>query len=161
MTSTPTVASQNIQPAFTRVSQRYDWDDALACISTITGKSLDDVYAVATDKLRFPKHPPRWVTESLINRLLTHFGYSSTIYKPVTKIADIPNVAIVLVEWSDEMDVGRHAVFVRDIRTAKKPQEYVIDPAYWIPDRLHVRTDIKNLVPAWYIGVVPINRPPN
>ncbi|MEC4723292.1 hypothetical protein RY831_29475 [Noviherbaspirillum sp. CPCC 100848] len=160
MASTPSSPSMNhqaIQPAFVRVSQRSEWDDAFACIATITGKSLDDVYAVATDKLKFPKHPPRWITESMINRLLAHCGYSSTVYKPVAKLADIPDVAIILVEWSNDMDVGRHAVFVRDRRTAKKPQEYVLDPAYWIEPRLHVRIDIKNLAPAWYIGVVPMN----
>lgn len=58
MASTPTVIPHAIHPAFARVSQRQEWDDPLACIATIVGKSLDDIYAVAADKLKFPKHRP-------------------------------------------------------------------------------------------------------
>lgn len=65
------------------------------------------------------------MTESLINRLLTHFGFSSTVYKPVAKIADISDMAIVLIEWSDQMEAGRHAVFVRDMRTAKRRKSHL------------------------------------
>jgi hypothetical protein len=158
--ASPSAPIQGIQSAFKRVAQSNDFDDAFACIAILASKSLDEVRQAAIDKFKFPRHPPWWITESMIHRLLAHFGFTGTVYKPVGKITNIPDVAILLVEWSAELEIGRHVVFVRDTRNLPKPESYVIDPAYWIDPRLHVRTDIKNLAPAWYIGVVPMNRLP-
>jgi hypothetical protein len=77
----------------------------------------------------------------------------ATVYKEVEKLADIADVAICLVDYDRETEIGRHVVFVRDKRNPKQVIEYMIDPAYWIEAAQHVRTDFKTLSPAWFIGV--------
>jgi hypothetical protein len=151
--------TQAIQPAFKRVQQAVDHDCAFACIAMIVSKSLDDVMQVAIDKFGHPANGPYYVTEEMINKILAHYGFVSTIYKEVeTGLVDIHNVAIAMVDYDPETEIGRHVVFVRDKTNAKQPVEYMIDPAYWITPAQHVRTDFKDIIPAWFIGVTPMNR---
>ena len=153
MAATPPAAPQGIQPAFKRVQQSDDFDCWAACIATITGTSLDDVRKTAVEKFKLPAHGPYWVTEELIAKLFAHYGFVATVYKEVSKITDIADVAICLVEYDESTELGRHVVFVRDKRNPKQTLEYLIDPAYWIDASQHVRTDFKTLAPAWCIGV--------
>lgn len=153
MAATPPTSPQEIQPAFKRVQQSDDFDCAFACIATITGKSLDDVRKTAVEKFKLPAHGPYWVTEELIGKLFAHYGFSSSAYKEVGKLADIADVAICLADYDEQTEIGRHVVFVRDKRNSKQTVEYMIDPAYWVDAAHHVRTDFKALAPAWFIGV--------
>lgn len=159
MAATPPTAPQGLQPAFKRVQQSDDFDCAFACIATITGKSLDDVRKTAVEKFKLPAHGPYWVTEELIAKLFAHYDFVSTVYKDVGKVADIPDVAITMVDYDPETEIGRHTVFVRDKRNPKQTVEYMIDVAYWVGPPMHIRTDINNLPPTWYIGVHPMNKP--
>ncbi|MFZ6656537.1 hypothetical protein [Undibacterium sp. TJN19] len=160
MATTPTVnQAQTIQPVFKRVQQAVDHDCAFACIAMITNKSLDEVVQVAIEKFKHPANGPYFITEELINKILAHYGFVSTIYKEVeTGLVDIHNVAIAMVDYDPETEIGRHVVFVRDKANTKQPVEYMIDPAYWITSSSYVRTDFQKLVPAWFIGVTPMNR---
>lgn len=163
MATTPSTVNQaqTIQPAFKRVQQEVDHDCAFACIAMIASKSLDDVIKVAIDKFGHPANGPYYITEEMINKILAHYGFVSTIYKEVeTGLIDIHNVAIVMVDYDPETEIGRHAVFVRDKTNAKLPVEYMIDPAYWITPSHYVRTDFQTLIPAWFIGITPMNRMP-
>lgn len=153
MTATPSTPAQGIQPAFKRVQQSDDFDCAFACIATIAGKTLDDVRKTAVEKFKLPAHGPYWVTQELIAKLFTHYGFVSTIYKEVGARADIADVAICLVDYDPDTEIGRHVVFVRDKRNPKQVTEYMIDPAYWIEASQHVSIDFKTLSPAWFIGV--------
>ncbi len=156
--SVPNTA-QSIQPVFKRVEQQNDHDCAFACIATIAGTSLTEVVQVAIDKFGHPAHGPYWVSEDLIAKIFAHYGFVSTVYKEVTKgMVDLPDVAIVMVDYDAEAEVGRHVVFIRDSSNQKQIKEYMIDPAYWIESSLHVRNDFKALQPAWLIGVHPMNR---
>lgn len=149
--------AQAIQPVFKRVEQTSEHDCIFACIAMITNKSLADVLQVAIDKFSHKAHGPFWVTEDLITKIFAHYGFVSTVYKEVTKgLVDLPDVAIVMVDYDPETELGRHVVFVRDQSNQKQIKEYMIDPAYWIESSMHVRNDFKKLVPAWYIGIHPM-----
>lgn len=151
-TSTPT---KEFQPAFEGVQQSNDFDDAFACIAMIAGKSLDEVRQVAIDKFKHPKHGPYWITENLITNLLAHYGWVATVYKESAGIASLPDLAIGMVEYNPETEIGRHVLFHRMNATGNPKQviEYIIDPAYWIDPNKHFRTDIKGFPISWYIGV--------
>jgi hypothetical protein len=149
----------SVQPVFKRVQQQSDHDCAFACIATITGKSLIEVIQVAVDKFEHPIHGPYWITEELIAKIFAHYSFVSTVYKEITKgIVDVPDVAIVMVDYDPETELGRHAVFVRDQSNQKQITAYVIDPAYWIDSSLHIRNDFKVLQPAYWIGVHPMKQ---
>lgn len=156
MATSPDTTNPTIDPAFKRVQQSGDFDDAFACIATIAGKSLDDVRQVAISQFGHPKHGPYWVTEDAICKLFAHFGFVSTVYKEITSALHPVDVCIMLVDYDPATEIGRHVVFVRDKRH-KPALEYVIDPAYWVDPSQHVRTDFKALKPAWYMGVHPMN----
>jgi hypothetical protein len=68
------------------------------------------------------------------------------------------DVAIALVDYNPETECGRHVVFVRDQSNQKAIKQYLIDPAMWVDQSLHVRQDISALQPAWYIGVHPMKQ---
>jgi hypothetical protein len=153
-----TNTAQAIQPVFKRVQQACDHCCAFACIAIITNKSLAEVIQVAIDHFDHPAHGPYWIPgEDLIAKLFAHFGFVSTVWKEVTKgLVDLPDVAIVMTEYREEEELGRHVVFVRDQSNQKQIKEYMIDPAYWIDASLYVRNDFKTLQPAWYIGIHPM-----
>jgi hypothetical protein len=150
--------ASSFQPVFKRVQQRTEHDDSLACIAIVTGKQLDDVLKAAITEFGHPTHGPYWpLDETKISGLLASFGMVATVYKEVTKgIIDLPDVAIVMVDYNAETELGRHVVFVRDGSNQKAIREYIIDCAYWIDSGLHVRNDFKNVTPAWFIGVHPM-----
>ena len=119
--------AQSIQPVFKRVQQEGSHDCAFACIATITGKSLAEVVQVAVDKFGHQAHGPYWMSEELIAKIFAHYGFVSTVYKEVAKgLVDIPDVAIVMVDYDAEAELGRHAVFVRDQSNLKQIKQYII-----------------------------------
>ena len=162
MAATPTASTSNtaqsIQPIFTRIEQCTDHDCGFASIATIVGKSLSEVMQVAIEKFGHPANGPyAYMDEELFAKIFAHFGFVSTVYKPMSKgLVDLPDVAIALVDYSEEMEIGRHVVFVRDQRNQKAITSFVIDPAYWVDKSLHIRNDFANLKPAWFIGIHPM-----
>jgi len=151
--------AQSINPVFKRVQQEGTHDCAFACIATIAGKSLAEVVQVAIDKFGHPAHGPYWITEELIAKIFAHYGFVSTVYKGVSKgIVDLPDVAIAMVEYDPDTELGRHVVFVRDQSNQKQIKAYIIDPAFWIESSQHVRNDFAALQPAWFLGVHPMSK---
>ena len=148
------------QPAFKRVAQSGDFDDAFACIATLAGKTLEEVRATAIKLFRHPEHGPYFISETLLNSLFAHYGLVSTVWKAVeTPISGLPDVAILLIDYDEETELGRQVVFHR-MRPTSGPKpviEYVIDPAYWIPPQKQIQADLKALQPAWFIGIHPMN----
>jgi hypothetical protein len=149
-----TNAAQGFNPVFNRVQQSNDFDCAFACIAMIAGKTLDNVRQTAVDKFKHPKHGPFWITEDLIAKLLAHYGWVATVYKESTGIASLPDLAIGMVEYDPESEIGRHSLFHRHtLPGSKQPVEYIIDPAYWVDSSKQVRTDIKGFPISYFIGV--------
>lgn len=154
MATTPTATI----PAFQRVQQSNDFDDAFACIATLTGKTLAEVRQVAIDKLKHPKYGPYWITEDLIKKLFAYFGLIATPYKEfkgtISELA--PDVALLMIEYNVETEIGRHVVFYRSRTTSPKGvTETVIDPAYWVDPAKQILTDLKALQASWWMGVHP------
>ena len=156
MATAATPSTPDFKPAFTRVQQSNDFDDAFACVAILTGKTLDEVRKVAIEKLKHPKHGPYQITDAFLNKLLGLFDLISTDYKPLRDgIAQLaPDVAILWIGCDPANEnVGRHVVFHR-ARTTNGAVEYVIDPAYWVTDpAMQIRTDLKALGASWWIGV--------
>jgi len=157
MSSIANTTTPSFKPAFTRVQQTDDCNCAFACIAMLAGKTIDEVRQVAIDKFKHPKHGPFWIDESLISKLLTHFGWVGTVFKESTGLASLPETAIAMVEYNPDTEIGRHVLFNRVTPPgAKQPVEYIIDPAYWVDTVQQIRTDIKGFPISWYIGVHPM-----
>ena len=156
------------RPLFKRVGQnelkdahRSDFMSELAAVATIAGVSLEEVYACAL-KNGLPKHGPFWVTAELVDKVFASFGWKSTEWKQIlTPLAGLPEIAIVMTDYSDETEIGRSVVYQRAASKSdpKGYEEYVIDPAPWVSPQAQVSTDIKGLCPRWYIGVYPMPYP--
>ena len=139
---------------FKRVPQEDRFDDALACVAILTGKSLADVRKLA-EQLGLPKTGPYWVDNDMVAKLLMNLGsLVASNYKEFASIDALPDVAILLVDYDETTEVGRHVVW-HHIRGTKTQQafHYVIDPASWIPEQQQVTTEFSHLKPAWYIEV--------
>lgn len=158
MTTLPSTVSsteEGFQPAFSRVQQEGDFDDAFACIAMIAGKPLADIRQLAVDKFGHPAHGPYWIGAELITALLAHHGLVATVYKEAASVADLPDFALAMVDYDPETEIGRHVVFHR-ARASHAPKtvvEYMIDPAYWVPEGQRIRVEFNDCQPAWYIGV--------
>lgn len=158
--TTVTSSPEGFQPAFNRVQQEGDFDDAFACIATITGKTLADIRKLAIEKFRHPAHGPYWISEQMITALVAHHGMVATVYKEAATVADLPDLALAMVDYDPETELGRHVIFHR-AKASHAPKtvvEYMIDPAYWVSEAQRVRVEFKDCQPAWYIGVHAMNK---
>jgi hypothetical protein len=153
-TATPTAA----QPPFKRVAQTESFDCWLAAVATLVARTLADVKQVAVEKFKLPKNGPYpFMDDVLIAKLLAHWSLTGTVWKESTGIASLPDVCIGLIDYNPETEIGRHVVFVRQRDDAGKVvQEWLLDPAHWIATDRQVRTDVKAIPIAWYIGVTPM-----
>jgi hypothetical protein len=157
MATTPQAATNpppGFQPTFKRVPQSTDFDCAFACIAMIVNKPLAEIREVAVDKFKLPAHGPFWVTEELVSQLFAHFGWVSTVYKEVSASTELPDLAVLMVDYDAETEIGRHVLFHRQRGAVGKPNvEYVIDPGYWVEPVQQIRTDVKDIALSWYVGV--------
>jgi hypothetical protein len=129
-------------------------DDALACVATLTGKTLEEVYEAAFSN-GYPKHGPAYPSEALLAKLLMSLGgLVATKYQDFVSFAALPAVAILLIDWDDEMEVGRtvvwHHVKGTDAQTAFN---YIVDPASWVDPSHHYRTDVQSLNISWFMEI--------
>lgn len=92
--STPTTFT----PAFPFVAQTNDFDDVFACAAMLSGKKIEEVRDIAIAKIRHPAHGPYYFDETLIAALLAQLGFVATVYKEVARVADIPDVAFLMVD---------------------------------------------------------------
>lgn len=159
MASTPAApvaikSSPNIQPAFARIPQTDAFDCWAACVATLVSRPLVEIKAIANERFGLPKNGPyQFMDDELIAKLLAHWSLTATIWKESAGISSLPDVAIGLVEYNPQTEIGRHVVFVRQRNEAGKiVQEYIIDPAYWIDPSQHLR-DAKGFPISWHIGV--------
>jgi hypothetical protein len=152
------------KPAFNRVQQEGDFDCIFACIAMLTKTTLKEVKQLAVDKFKHPKHGPYWVSETTIAAILAHHRLVATVYKEYDS-NPIPDVAILMVDYNPETEIGRHVLFHRagipDTQGGIARMEYIVDPAYWIEPSKHVHEGWKALKPAWWIGVHPMAATPS
>ena len=115
---------------FKRVAQEDRFDDALASVAILTGKSLADVRKLA-EQLGLPKTGPYWVDNDMVAKLLMNLGsLVASNYKEFASIDALPDVAILLVDYDETTEVGRHVVW-HHIRGTKTQQAF----HYVVPDR--------------------------
>jgi hypothetical protein len=107
--STPTTFT----PAFAFVAQANDFDDVFACAAMLLGKQIEEVREIAIAKTRHPARGPFYFGETQIAALLAQLGLVATVYKDVSRVADIPGVAYLLVDYNVDMEVGRQILFHR------------------------------------------------
>jgi len=157
-TINPAIAP-NFQPAFKRIQQTERHDDTFAAIATITGKTLAEVGKQA-EIFGLPKTGPyfNWIDGDMIAKLLSSFGWVGTIWKECNNFKDVPELAIVMIDYDADFEVGRNIVIHRMKAGDGKVVQYAIDPYPYADAKLHLRTDLAGLAPAWYIGVHQQNR---
>ena len=149
-----TTPAPGFQATFKRVAQSNDCDCAFACIAMIANKPLAEVRQAAIDHFKHPAHGPFWIGEDLIIKLFAHYSWVATFYKEVSTIAELPDLGVLMVGYNPETEIGRHVLFHRQKGAAGKPTvEYIIDPAFWIDPVYQIRTDVKSLPAAYYIGI--------
>jgi len=157
------------RPLFKRVAQNVlndtysiDFMAEFACIATICGVSLEDIRTLAIKEHGHPQHGPFWVTETLIQSLLAAHGWKATEWKQVlTPLAGLPEIAILLVDYNEDLEIGRPVVYQR-AASKESPRgyiEHIIDPAYWVPKEKQVTTDCKAYAPTWYMGIYAMPYP--
>lgn len=142
---------------FKRVQMEERNDDALACISTLANKTLAEVTKIAVDQ-GYPPFGPAFVDNSLMTRVLGKLGLAGGEYEEVPSIDALPDVAVLMIDYREDDDMGRHVVWHHVRGTAdQKAYSYIIDPASWLEAKHHVTTDWRHLklTPAWYIGITP------
>lgn len=143
------------KPLFNRVQQSDRHDDALAVIAMLGATTLDNIRQQA-EVFGLPQKGPYYpyIDADLIAKLLTSRGLVGTIWKESKEFKDLPDVAIAMVDYDADWEVGRCVLFHRlpADHPSKVPQ-CLLDPYPHADAKLHIRTDLTGLVPAWYIGV--------
>lgn len=160
--STVQSTSAGFQPAFEFVGINGDRHaDGLAVIASAVGVSLADVFKQA-ETLGMPKTGPynHWVDSDLISSLLATYGWASTEWKEVTAMTHLPALSICLVEYDSDWEVGRYVLVHSGAKCSHdaKSISYLVDPSAKDADS-QIRTDLKTLSPAWYIGIHPAKTP--
>ncbi|MCA8275029.1 hypothetical protein LGN17_21320 [Burkholderia sp. AU30280] len=153
--STPTTFT----PAFPFVAQTNDFDDVFACAAMLSGKTIEEVRDLAIAKTKHPARGPYYLGETRIALLMAQLGLVATVYKEVSRVSDIPDVALILVDYNEDMEVGRHILFHRAKASHASGTiiEYALDPAPWCKPADRVRTNFKNIAGHWVIGLHATN----
>ncbi|MEG0976338.1 MAG: hypothetical protein RSF42_16695 [Comamonas sp.] len=162
-----------------RVQQVERGDDALACIAMLSKLPLDKVTELAYT-LGYPKFGPAYVPDDMLAALAMKAGHwVAKNYKDFTSFETLPPIAILYVDYSEQMDIGRTVLWLRppqltDPGTRASPvasrskQEsprldlgsrvdlghgLVIDPAFWIRTEQQILTGAATLhfVPGWFM----------
>ncbi|WP_310611635.1 hypothetical protein [Limnohabitans sp.] len=157
----PQTSPQGFTPFFKRVSQGEDRHaDIYACIAILTNKTIADIQQQA-ESLGVPKVGPfyPYLDGDLLAKILVGHNLVATLWKGATGYNDLPDVAIAMVDYSPEWEVGRCVVFHRQ-RSAdgKSVHPYVVDPYPHADSKLHLRqgtSELNGLSPSWFIGVHP------
>lgn len=161
-TATSTTA---FQPIFRRIAQQGRHDDAFAVLAMLTGKTLDSLLRQA-ETLGLPKTGPYypWIDGDLIAKLLAAHGLVATVWKEAKSYADkdMPEVAIAMVDYDPDWEVGRCVLYHRNTSTdGKTAQPYVVDPYPHADSRQHLRVGtaaLAELPPSWFIGVTQMGK---
>ena len=160
--TTVTSSAAGFQPAFKPVTTRDRHACALASVAIIAGTTLEDVWKKA-EELGLPKTGPynHVIDGDFLAALFAKYSLVATVWKECTKVSQLPDCGLALVDYDAYFEVGRHVV----VHRAKASHDakmviYAIDPTAAKPEQ-QVRTDLEALAPAWYIGVHAMGKTPN
>ncbi len=143
---------------FNRVQQADRHDDAFAVIAMLGGATLDNIRQQA-EVFGLPQVGPYYpfIDGDLIAKLLTSRGLVGTVWQESKEFKDLPEVAIAMVDYDADWEVGRCVLYHRLPKDhPSKVTHYVIDPYPHADAKLHIRADLSGLRPAWHIGVHPM-----
>lgn len=145
-------------PLWTLVNAEERIDDSLACVAMLTKQELSVIKEQAY-KFGLPKFGPAWVYNEMIAKLLYQYGLVGSAEKEANSLASLPDVAILTVDWSDEMGFGRSVLWTH-IRGTESQQafNFITDPSPHTPDELRISADFRHLRmgPTYqYIEVTP------
>jgi hypothetical protein len=146
---------QGYQSPFKRVQMRERMDDSLACVATLTGRTLEDITKMAIE-FGLPAYGPCFVGEEMIAKLLMSAGgLLATKYKEFVNIDALPDVAILLIDYDEDTEIGRHVIWhhVRGTKDGPPAHHYCIDPAHWIAPEDHYTSAVKQFDVWYYIEV--------
>ena len=147
----------NFQPAFKRLAQQGRHDDTFAVIAMLTNKTIEAIFRQA-EGLGLPKIGPfhAWIDGDMIAKLLAANGLVATVWKECNSYKDLPEVAIIMVDYDADWEVGRCVVFHRmRSQDGKTIQAYCVDSATGKPAAI---TDLTGLIPSWYLGVTQMQK---
>lgn len=151
-------SAAGFEPGYPFVSSQGDRHaDILAAIAVIARTTLPDVFKAA-EALGVPKTGPyyQYMTEEIMSSIGASFGLVFTVWKEVTKIANLPDLCIALVRYDADYEAGEACVIHRAKASHDgKMVTYAILPAATDPKQ-QVRTDIEALVPTWFCGIHPM-----
>lgn len=161
MTAIPTTlksTAAGFEPAYSHVSTGGDRHSGIFCaIAVVARTTLPDVFKAA-EALGMPKTGPyyQYLTEELLSGIGASVGLVFTVWKEVTKIANLPDLSIALVRYNVDYESGEACVLHRAKASHSAAMIlYGIDVAATDPKQ-QVRTDLDALAPAWYIGIHPM-----
>ncbi|MBF5004761.1 hypothetical protein [Diaphorobacter caeni] len=166
-------------PPVSRVEQSDRCDDALACVAMLCRMPLDKVTEMAHG-LGYPKVGPAYVTDDMLVAFVMKAGnWVAKSYKDFTHFDALPPIAILYVDYSEVLDVGRTVLWLRPpapsdavklstkaaVRPGQAPvqlvrgnrvelgQGFVMDPAYWIKPEQQILTgvSIMHFAPGWFM----------
>lgn len=149
--------NNDFKPLFNRVQQAYRHDDILAVVAMLGATTLENIRQQA-EVFGLPSKGPYYpyIDADMVAKLLTSRGLVGTVWKESKAFKDLPDVAIAMVDYDPDWEVGRCVLFHRlPADHPSKVPHYLLDPYPHTDVTMHVRTDCSGLVPAWYIGVHP------
>lgn len=162
-----------------RVQQAERGDDALACVAMLCNLSLEKVTEIA-HTMGYPKFGPAYVTDDMLAALAMKGGqWVAKNYEEFESFEALPPIAILYVDYSEEMEVGRTVLWLRPPRSTDLDKQQhstvssatqevlelgigspvelghglVIDPAFWIKPAQQIISGaaILHFVPSWFM----------
>ena len=130
LTGTAVVIKDFTSP-FRRTLQTERMDDAFACIAMVVHKPISEV-AEAAYRLGYPKHGPAITTDTLIAKLLMELGQLvASKYLDFHTWEALPDVAIVYVDYDEQMEIGRHILW-HHVRASGKQNALTQSSGGWV-----------------------------
>ena len=132
----------DFEPEYPRVDQFDDHSCLFAVIGMVSGRSAQQVHAVAVAQGHIPPHGPFTAVDdgSLAAFLAAHHGWVASVWRECSHTYEIKSdVAILLIDVTDKFP-GRHVLFCRQRNRGGRPNvEHIIDPGYFIPPERQIR----------------------
>ena len=110
------------------VTQETLTDCGLACVTMVSGKSLETVRKFAVRELGYPKDGPYTTTHENLYKMLAHFGIGHGKKAPFKSLAAMPSLAIMETRKMPSTGNSHLVVFER----LPDGDERVLDPGFWL-----------------------------
>jgi len=133
---------------FNRVQQPDRQDEALAEVAMLGATKLDNIRQQA-EVLGLPKRGPYYpyIDADMLAQVLMSRGLVGTIWKESKELGGLPDVAVAMVDYDADWEVGRCMLFHRlPADNPSKVAQCVLDPLHQIrrEDESRVRQEVPN-----------------